>query len=142
MYEFFPLIAAGAVIGALSVIFLVAFITVKDKKTEMGFERTMKDSEITRRLLAYTRPHLGSFAIVLGLMFFSIAYDVISPMLIGNIEEMVKEKFEMSELFAYVALYAGILIVSLVCTYFEALILQKTGQKILTTLREDVFTHI
>lgn len=141
-YEYYPLIAAGAVIGTLSIIFIVAFLSVKDKKSEMGFERNMKDSEICRRLLVYAKPHIKSFLFVLFLMMFSIAYDIISPLLIGNIEEMVKHDFEMSELVSYVIIYAGILVVSLVCTYFEAMILQRTGQKILTTLREDIFTHI
>lgn len=141
-YEYYPLIAAGAVIGTLSIIFIVAFLSVKDKKSEMGFERNMKDSEICRRLLVYAKPHIKSFLFVLFLMMFSIAYDIISPLLIGNIEEMVKHDFEMSGLISYVIIYAGILVVSLVCTYFEAMILQKTGQKILTALREDIFTHI
>ncbi len=141
-YEYYPLIAAGAVIGTLSIIFIVAFLSVKDKKSEMGFERNMKDSEICRRLLVYAKPHIKSFLFVLFLMMFSIAYDIISPLLIGNIEEMVKHDFEMSGLISYVIIYAGILVVSLVCTYFEAMILQRTGQKILTTLREDIFTHI
>lgn len=141
-YEYYPLIAAGAVIGTLSIIFIVAFLSVKDKKSEMGFERNMKDSEICRRLLVYAKPHIKSFLFVLFLMMFSIAYDIISPLLIGSIEEMVKHNFEMSELVSYVIIYAGILVVSLVCTYFEAMILQRTGQKILTTLRENIFTHI
>ncbi len=55
---------------------------------------------------------------------------------------MVKGTFELPRLFAYVAIYAGILVVSMVCTYLQAIILQKTGQKILSALRMDVFTHI
>ena len=39
-------------------------------------------------------------------------------------------------------MYAGILAVSMVCTYFQAMILQKTGQKILSQIRLDTFTHI
>ena len=34
------------------------------------------------------------------------------------------------------------MIVSLLGTYFQAIILQKTGQKIISHLREDLFTHI
>ena len=41
-----------------------------------------------------------------------------------------------------VAVYAGLLIVSMVCTYFQSIILQKVGQKILSNLRQDLFTHI
>ena len=48
----------------------------------------------------------------------------------------------MSRLLSYVAVYAGILIVSLASTYVQSLILQKIGQKILSDLREDTFMHI
>ena len=41
-----------------------------------------------------------------------------------------------------VAVYASILVVSLVCTYIQSILLQKTGQKILTSIREDLFHHI
>ena len=48
----------------------------------------------------------------------------------------------MSSLFFAVAMYAGVLVISLVSSYFQSIILQKTGQKILSTMRLDVFTHI
>ena len=76
------------------------------------------------------------------LLLFSIAYDLASPLLIGYIEETVKGEFELSFLWTMVALYVGILIVSMVCTYGQSMILQKTGQKILSALREDIFVHI
>ena len=82
MYEFFPLIAVGAIVGVLSVILVVAYALIKDKKGAIGFDRDMKDSEILRRLLAYAKPYWKQFALVLLLMLFAIAYDVLSPILI------------------------------------------------------------
>jgi len=41
-----------------------------------------------------------------------------------------------------VAVYGLILVVSMVCTYVQAMILQKTGQQILTQIRLDLFSHI
>jgi len=75
-------------------------------------------------------------------MLASIAYDLASPLIVGKIEELIKDRFEPSALFRWVAVYAGILIVSMVCTYLQSIILQKTGQKILSALRQDLFTHI
>jgi len=54
----------------------------------------------------------------------------------------VKDDFELRDLFLRVAVYAGILVVSLICTYLQAMILQKTGQKILSQIRLDVFNKI
>ena len=59
----------------------------------MGFERTMNDGEIMRRLMAYAKPYRKQFVVVLFLMLFSIAYDIISPLIVGNIEELVATDF-------------------------------------------------
>ena len=142
MREYFPLLFTGAAVGLFSLIFLIAYLSIKDKKEAIGFDRNMKDSEITRRLLAYAKPHWKSFLLVLFLMLFSIAYDILSPLIVGNVEEMIKDDFPVSDLFIYVGIYAAILIVSLICSYVQAVVLQKTGQKILSSIREDLFIHI
>lgn len=143
MREYYPLLVVGALVGVISIVFTIAYALIKDKKEAFGFERNMKDGEIVKRLLRYATPFWKNFLVVWVLMIFSIAYDIISPVLVGKIEELVKVAgFELSELFVLVGVYASILIISLLCTYFEAIILQKTGQKILSALRETVFTHI
>ena len=142
MREYLPLIVVGAIIGAFTVAFLAAYVTEKKRKRLNAKERQMKDTELMRRLLRYAKPYKGQFALAFLVMLVSIAYDVVSPLMVGRIEDMVKGTFELPRLFAYVAVYAGILVVSMVCTYLQAIILQKTGQKILSALRMDVFTHI
>ncbi len=142
MYEYFPLIAVGAAVGVFSVIFILAYALMKNKKEAVGFDRNMKDGEILRRLLRYARPHVKAFAFVGLLMLVSIAYDIISPMILGYVEELVEGDFELSRLYTTVVFYALLLIVSLASGYVQAIVLQKTGQKILSRVREDVFTHI
>ncbi|MDD6300145.1 MAG: ABC transporter ATP-binding protein [Ruminococcus sp.] len=142
MREFYPLIVIGAIIGGFALAFTIAYLTIRGNKEAIGFDRNMKDGEITRRLLLYAKPYWKSFVFVLLLMLFSIAYDIVSPLIIGDIEEVIKGDFELSYLWVRVAVYAAILVVSLVCTYFQSIILQKTGQKIISALREDLFTHI
>ncbi len=142
MNEYFPLLFVGGVVGLFSVIFTIAYMTIKNKKEEIGFDRNMKDMEIMKRLLHYAKPHIGQFVIVGLLMVFSIAYSVISPRLMGFIIEFLRTEFEMNELLLYIGVYAVILITSLVFQYIQAILLQKIGQKILSALREDVFTHI
>ena len=142
MHEYLPILIVGAIIGTFSAIFLLVYALEKDKKQSMGFERHMADGEIIRRLLTYARPHWKQFALAVVIMLFSIVYDLVSPLLVGNIQKLVKGSFALKELYIRVAVYAGILAVSLVCTYLQAMILQRTGQKILSRIREDVFTHI
>ena len=142
MREYLPLLIVGGIIGAFTGIFIIAYAMVQNKKEAMGFERNMDDSEIIRRLLAYAKPYWKQFALTLAVMLFSVVYDVLSPLLVGRIVGMVQEDFVLSELYGMVAVYASILLVSLLCTYAQAMLLQKTGQKILSQIRLDVFTHI
>ena len=142
MREFYPLLIIGAIIGTLSLCFIVAYATMKNKKESIGFDRSMKDGEIVRRLLVYAKPHRASFVLVGLIMLLSTVHSIASPLLVGYIEKLVKSEFQLKELFIAVGVYAFILLVSLICTYIQSIILQKIGQKILSALREDLFAHI
>ena len=142
MREYLPLLILGAIIGTFTVIFLLAYALEKNKKESMGFERNMADREIVRRLVQYAAPYKGSFVLVLIIMLVSIVYDLVSPLLIGHIVKVVQADFDLQYLLTIVLAYAGILVVSLVCTFLQAMILQKIGQKILSQIRLDVFTHV
>ena len=137
-----PLLLVGGVIGTVSVLLLIAYACVKDKKTAMGFERSMADGEILRRLFGYAKPYLRQFVVVGFLVLFSISYDIASPLIVGYIEELVVGDFELKSLYVSVAVYAGVLVFSMASTYLQAVILQRVGQRIISDLREDLFTHI
>ena len=141
--EFLPVVIVAAVIGSFAITFLIAWLALKKHKDEGDDrERKISDKELIIRLLHYAKPHWKSFVLCLLIMLFSVAYDVISPLLMKRVQELIAADFELSELFTLVGIYAGILIVSVICTYFQAMILQRVGQKILSQIRLDTFTHI
>ena len=142
MREYLPVLIVGGIIGMFALVFLIAYLVARRKNVLENRERNMPDSEIIRRLLRYAGPYKGQFVLVFFVMLLSIGYEVISPLLVGHIEETVVGDFEMSYLLGVVGGYVGILLVSLLCTYIQAMVLQKVGQKILSAMREDVFTHI
>lgn len=142
MHDYLPLLMVGGVVGLFSTAFLIIWCSIKGKTEEIGFDRTMPDGELFRRLIVYAKPHWKSFVLVLFIMVFSIAYDLISPRILGSVTNMVQEEFELPQLYTMVALYAGLLVVSMVCVYLQSIILQRVGQKILSKLREDLFVHI
>ena len=141
MREYLPVVIVGAIIGAFSLAFVLAWLAIRKIKDD-DRERKMADAEIVKRLLVYAKPYWKSFVVVFFVMALSIIYDLISPLIIGDIQGLIKEDFELRDLYVRVAVYAGTLVVSLICTYLQAMILQKTGQKILSQIRLDVFTHI
>ncbi|MBQ8519093.1 MAG: ATP-binding cassette domain-containing protein, partial [Agathobacter sp.] len=142
MAEFLPVLIVGSIIGAFAIVFVIAYLAIRKEKEQQDDDRNMSDKELVVRLLAYAKPYWKSFVLVLFIMIFSIIYDIVSPLIVGDIQNLVKDDFELNDLFIRVAVYAGILIVSMVCTYLQAMILQKIGQKILSNLRMDIFTHI
>ena len=140
---YYPLIIVGGVLGTASLIFVLAYAFIKDKKESMGFDRNISDKEIIKRLLAYAKPYRLQFGAVLALMLFSISYDIIGPYLIGDIQGYIKNPgFELAPLFWRIALYASILVVTMICSYVQSIMLQKIGQKIISNIRLDLFKHI
>ena len=143
MRNYLPILIMGAIIGSFALVFLMAYIALKKHPAkDDDLERTMTDGEIIRRLCAYGKPYWKQFVLAFLAMAVSVVYDVVSPLLIGHVQDIIKSDFELSYLHKVVAVYASILAVSMVCTYIQAMILQKTGQKILSAMRMDVFTHI
>ncbi len=144
MREYLPVLIVGAIIGVFTLLFLVAYALLKKQKEDMtDRERHMSDREIITRLLRYAKPYWKNFVIVFFIMLLSIAYELVSPLIMARLQDVIKEpNFQLRQLFTYVGVYAGVLAVSLVCTYFQAMILQKTGQKILSQIRLDVFTRV
>ncbi len=142
MREYMPLIFVGAVVGVFSLLFVLAWLRELRSKSAPDFDRHIPDGEIIRRLAKYAVPYKKQFALVLAVMLASIASDLASPLIIGRVEELIKNQFEPPALLRWVALYAVTLLVTVVSTYFQSIILQKIGQKILSALRQDLFTHI
>ncbi len=144
MGEYMPVIIALGLICLFSVGFILAFALVKDKKKAMGFDRNMKDTELFARLFRYAKPHWKLFALSLIIMVVSIGYELLSPLIVRAFQTTIKAEtgFEMPQIYVLVVGYGSLLLVSLVCTYIQSIILQRIGQKILSALRQDAFTHI
>lgn len=129
MREYLPIIIVGAIIGAFTVAFVFAYIALQRSKKVLSDHRNIPDSEIVGRLMGYAWPYWKDFAMVLAIMVVSVVYDVVSPLLIGEIQNLIKADFEMSRLLSMVLVYALMLVVSMLCTYFQAMILQKTARR-------------
>ena len=142
MREYLPILIVGAIIGVFTILFLTVYTIDAKRKKAKEFERNMTDGEIVTRLLRYAGPYKKQFVVIFFIMLFSITFDLVSPLIIGELIEMVQGDFELTRLYTMVITYAVILVVSVLCTFVQAMMLQKIGQKILSAIRLDVFTHI
>mgnify|MGYP002556958333 CR=1 FL=1 len=139
-----PFIYVGIILFTFTAIFLISFLLIKDKKEAFGFDRNMKDKDITKRLLHYAKPYYKSFILVFLVMIFTVAADIILPLITGDITSILQQEngFRYSQILNDVILYITLLLLSLICLYIQAMVLQKTGQRIISQLREDLFIHI
>ena len=139
-----PFIYVGIILAVFTISFLIAFLLIKDKKEAFGFDRNMKDGEITKRLLRYAKDHVGSFVIVFIIMILTIASDIVLPLITASIIKTLQQEggFKYSIVLTYVIIYISLLIMSLISSYIQSMILQRTGQKIISKLRLDLFSHI
>ena len=142
MPQYLPILIVGAIIGTFAAGFLIAYALMKNKKEAVGFDRNMKDGEILRRLIHYAYPYRYRFFWMLLLVLLSIATNLVSPLIVGEIQGMIKSDFLLSDLFVLIGVYGGVLLLSLGCSYVMSVTLQKLGQRIVSALREDLFARI
>ena len=106
-----PLLIIGAILGELSTIFLISYLSIKNKKEVLGFERNIKDSVIIKRLLKYAKPYYKSFIVVLLLMIFCVSSDILLPLITGSITKILGEEyFEYIDILKLVIVYILLLL--------------------------------
>ncbi len=114
-----------------------------DEYIEKDKVRKMKDSVIIKRLLKYTKPFIWKFAFVILLMLFSVLVEVCTPLVTGEVIELLgADVIDIKYILFLVVVYIILVLLSLGGSYLQALTLQKIGQNILYDIRTEVFTHI
>ena len=98
MYEYFPLLLVGAIVSVISTALIIAYVIFKRKKEEIGFDRSMKNKEILKRLLPYVTRQKKRFILAISLVLVSTVYSIVSPALLGKAIDTIqaKEGFELA----------------------------------------------
>lgn len=110
------------------------------------------DTQILQRLLTYAKPHAASLALCLLLVALSsiaglaLPYlvkvaidDVITPAM--AIDPALRSAY-LPKLYWLAGGFMGVLLGRFAISYGEAVLLQKTGQRIIKTIRQEVFDHL
>lgn len=106
-------------------------------------ERLYKDSHIFKRLLIYAKPYWLNFLMSLILIIIPIAVELFIPQIMGEVVEILgSEVIDFNRIITTIIIMGIITIIGSVSQYFQNILLQKTGQSIIYTVREEVFTHI
>ena len=96
-----------------------------------------------KRLARYILPEWKSFALALILIFAAVASNVLLPLFLKEFTDKVaKTSTTLSFIIGLSIGYFSLSVVTHVMVYFDSMILQKAGQRIVYKLRMEVFEHI
>ena len=103
----------------------------------------MKDKKMFKRIFSYMRPHLLSYIIALLLTGIVVVCDIFNPIIIGkSLAEIGKEAINFNKVIVLFVIGILIAISQSIIQYFQTMLLQYTGQKIVYKMRKEVFVHI
>lgn len=98
---------------------------------------------LLKRIFKYIIPELPKFLLAIFLILLNVGLDVILPLFISNITNSLKT---LNESYNYILIlsisYLLISIVNQIILYFDSMVLQRIGQRIIYKLRLEVFSHI
>lgn len=103
---------------------------------------THKQSDLVQRMLPWARPYARAFAIALFLLLVTSTVKMLGPIVLQQSVDhyIIPKNFQglLTLLLGYVAL----VIVGFVANYYEIMILERTGQRIIADLKKRAFSHL
>lgn len=125
----------------------MAFLHIKkEQPSDVRYE-----GNVIWRMLSYARPYAKTMAFCLLLVLAVTVLELYKPVLIGDaIDRYITGDFEPGELvnerftgvLTAAVKYMGVLLALFLCNRIQYLLLQKTGQKIIYEIRNQLFTHV
>ncbi len=105
--------------------------------------RDMTDTQIIRRLLNYVKPFIKPIIIAFFLVLLVVALDLVGPLYISDVlDSLGEDEIPVVRIIVVISLYLVTLFIHGFVAYKQRILLQRTGQKIIYDIREDIFNHI
>jgi len=100
------------------------------------------DARLMRRLLVYLKPHLRRVSVAFVAIVGASIVDLAQPWITQQAIDRYIATGDLEGLTRIVVLFFGLLLAGFACQYVQTYVLQTTGQKIMHTLRMQVFGHL
>lgn len=115
----------------------------KDNYYQFDDSRKMKDSVVFKRLFKYAKPYTFILIIVAVLVLVSSFLLTYMSKLFGDVVDLLKVgDTTFKEILIFCFILFGMLVVSEILNGVKGIILARVGQKILFSLRNEIFSHI
>lgn len=99
-----------------------------------------------KRVMKYIKPVLWRFIVAFVFIIINVALDIALPLILSKVTTSLSSENIVNTTFIYLLIlaigYFALTLINQVFLYFESMILQKAGQKIIYDLRLEVFEHI
>jgi ATP-binding cassette subfamily B protein len=100
------------------------------------------DRRLMRRLLRYVVPHTGAVVLSSVAMFAAAGVELLQPWFTQQAIDRFIAGGDLPGLTRMAAFFLGLLVVGFAAEYAQTAVLQLTGQRIMHTLRTEVYTHL
>ena len=111
--------------------------TLTDDKIESNYK-----GNAFLRLLTYMKPYWGWFLLCLVLVLALTGFDLYRPILIGDAIDSFESRGDYDAILQTAYKYGIVLTLSFIFNIAQTWILQKNGQKIILTVRKELYAHI
>lgn len=93
--------------------------------------------------LVYLKNEKFSFIFSLILMFINIAFDLILPLVISKVCDLLSyDNVKYKNVLILALFYIGLSIINQVIFYFSSMLIKHMGEKVIYNMRKEVFSHI
>ena len=114
-----------------------------DEKERLKGDKKIPFRELWRRIFAYLKPEMKSFLGAALLLIVNVGLDIALPLITSRItDDLTGRKGDLTHLIILAVVYFVICVMNNLFLYFEAMLLQKAGQRVIYNVRMDVFSHI
>ena len=116
---------------------------ISEENEKLFGDHKIPPKVMLKRLWHYIRPELAVFIIAFILIIFNVGADIVLPLVMKEFTNALGNSNTALGFIIGLSLgYFAITFVSQICIYFESMLLQKAGQRIIYKLRMEVFEHI
>lgn len=99
--------------------------------------------DMFKRIYRYLKPETGKFVGAMTLILFNVVLDIILPLFVSQITNNLKsDGINVEFIIGMAVAYLAIGVFNQAFLVWESMLLQKAGQNIIYTLRNEVFEHI
>ena len=103
---------------------------------------SIENKEYLKKIISLIKEQKWPFILGLAAMLLTTAGRLLDPIILAHIIDVSVPKNDMSDMFKWGGFFAMIVICSGLLSYFQNIILSKTGIRIITKIKYDVFSHL